>query len=169
LVFRRRSQKYSLELLKLDDVDRSVEEIAKSVSNPLLRNKAFLRNALSNQESNVTIVAKKKEETVGLVNGIAMKNQPLNPQITFVWTKNREASLEGVPQMLLAKFEEEARKRTPQASSITVNIQTVDLNSIALYSMSNFIIEGFVKGSSGDSDVVIMRRGFNKPSGTPIA
>jgi len=169
LVFRRRSQKYSLELLKLDEVERSVEEIAKSVSSPLLRNKAFLRNALSNQESNVTIVAKKKEEMIGLVNGMAIKNQPLNPQITFVWTKNREASMEGVPQMLLAKFEEEARKRSPQASSITVNIQTVDLNSVALYSMSNFIIEGFVKGSSGDSDVVIMRRGFNKLSGTPIA
>ncbi len=169
LVFRRRSQKYSYELLKLDEVEKSVEEIAKSVSSPLLRNKVFLRNTLSNQEPNITIVAKKKEELIGVVNGIAIKNQPINPQIAFIWTKYREASMEGVPQMLLKKFEEEAKKRNPQASSITVNIQTSDLNSITLYSMSSFFIEGFIKGFSGDPDVVIMRRSLNKPSSTPIA
>jgi len=114
-------------------------------------------------------VAKKKKELIGIVNGIAIKNQPINPQIAFVWTKYREASMEGVPQMLLEKFEEEAKKRNPQASSITVNIQTSDFNSITLYSMSNFLIEGFIKGFSGDPDVVIMRRSFNKPSRTPIA
>ena len=169
MVFRRRSQKYSYALLKLDEVEKSVEEIAKSVSSPLLRNKIFLRNTLSNQESNITIVAKKKKELIGVVNGIAIKNQPINPQITFVWTKHREASMERVPQMLLEKFEEEAKKRNPKASSITINIQTSDFNSITLYSMSNFLIEGFIKGFSGNPDVVIMRRSFNKPSRTPIA
>jgi hypothetical protein len=169
LVFRRRSQKYSYELLKLSEVDKFVEEIAKSVTSPLLSNKVFLKNALSDQESNITIVAKKKKELVGVVNGLSIKNQPINPQIAFVWTKYREASMEGVPQMLLQKFEEEAKKRNPQASSISVNIQTPDFNSITLYTMSSFFIEGFIKGFSGEPDVVIMRRSFNKPSRTPIA
>jgi hypothetical protein len=169
LVFRRGSKNYSYSLLKLDEVEKSVEEIAKSVTNPLLRNKIFLRNALSNQEANITIVAKKKKELIGVVNGVALKNQPINPQIAFVWTKHREASMEGVPQMLLEKFEEEARKRNPRASSITVNIQTSDFNSITLYSMSNFIIEGFIKGFSENPDVVILRRSFNKSSRMPIA
>ncbi len=169
MVFRRRSPKYSYTLLKLDEIEKTVEEIAKAVSNPLLQNKLFLRNTLSNQESNITIVAKKKKELIGVVNGISMKNQPLNPQITFVWTKHREASMEGVPQMLLEKFEEEAKKRNPQASYITVNVQTSDFSSITLYALSNFLIEGFVKGFSGDPDVVILRRSFNKPSITPLA
>jgi hypothetical protein len=169
LVFRRRSQKYSYELLKLDEVEKYVDEIAKSVKSPLLSNKVFLRNTLSNQESNITIVAKKKKELIGVVNGLSIKNQPINPQIAFVWTKHREASMEGVPQMLLQKFEEEAKKRNPRVSSISVNIQTSDLSSITLYCMSSFFIEGFIKGFSGEPDVVVMRRSLNKPSSTPIA
>jgi len=169
MVFRRRSQKYSYALLKRDEIEKSIDEIAKSVSNPLLQNKTFLRNTLSNQESNITIVAKKKKELIGVVNGLSIRNQPLNPQITFIWTKHKEASMEGVPQMLLEKFEEEAKKRNPQASYITVNVQTSDVNSITLYVLSSFLIEGFVKGFSGEPDVVLLRRSFNRPSRTPVA
>lgn len=165
----RRASKYSFDLIRPDEVERVVEDIVKSESGGILRNKDFLKRAMIDQESTITIAAKKKEDLMGVVNGLAIRDQPVSPQITFIWVKDRMLSMEGVPQMLIEKFEEEARKRNPKASSIDVNLPTFDFNSIALYSMSGFLIEGFIKGLRGGPDVVIMRRGFKKPSRTPVA
>ena len=169
LGFRSPSKKYSFALIQPAEVDQLVEAIVKSESGGILRNKDFLKRAMINQDSTITIAAKKKGDLMGVVNGLAIRNQPVSPQITFIWVKDRTLSLEGVPQMLIETFEKEARKRNPKASSLDVNLPTFDFNSIALYSVSGFLIEGFIKGLRGGPDVVIMRRGFQKPSKTPVA
>jgi len=166
MFFRRGPKEYSFELIKPDEVDQSVDEIAKTGVGGILSNRDFLKKAMGNQESTITIVAKKDGELKGVVNGMAV----VNPQVNFIWVKDVESSMEGVPRILIDRFEEEAKKRVPKALSIDVNLPTFDVNSIALYSVSGFVIEEFVKGTHGVPDVVIMRRRFDKkPRGTPIA
>ncbi len=169
LVFRRRTEEYTLELINPEEIDRSVEEIVKTETRGLLRDKNFLKRTLSDQESTITIVAKKKEELKGVINGVAMRNQPINPRITFVWVKDRESAIKGVPRMLIDRFSEEARKRNPEASSIEVGLPTFDVDSITLYSMSGFLIQGFIRGTEASQDIVIMRRASGrKPQSTTV-
>jgi len=169
MVFRRRSEEYSFEPIRPDEVDELVNEIVKSGASGFLSKRDFLKRAMGEQESTITIVAKKKNELKGVVNGIAIKEQPLNPQINFVWVKDAESSMRGLPRRLIDKFVEEAKKRKPKASSVDISLPTFDVNSIALYSFSGFVIEGFIRGPSDGPDIVIMRRGLEeKPPRTPV-
>ena len=86
MVFRRKATEFSFELIKPNEIDKSIDTIIKTGIHGV-PDKAFLRGIMSNQETAVTIVAKKNKELAGVVNGMVIKNQPINPQITFVWVK----------------------------------------------------------------------------------
>lgn len=158
----------SLELIKMDEVDGVVGDIAKTASGGILSNKEFLKRAITNPDS-ITVICKEKNNVLGLINGLAIRNQPVSPQITLIWVKDRTSAVRGIAPALIERFTVEVKRRRPNSLSIDVSLPTIDVDSVALYSTNGFVIEGYIKGQYNGPDMIVMRRNLQDPSKTPVS
>lgn len=159
---------FSFELIKMDEVDGVIDDIVKTASGGILSNREFLKRAITNPES-ITVVCKDKNNVLGLINGLAIRNQPISPQITLIWVKDRTSAIRGIAPALIERFTVEVKRRRPNSLSIDVSLPTIDVDSVALYSMNGFVIEGFIKGQYNGPDMIVMRRNLQDPSKTPVS
>ena len=158
----------SFELIKMDEVDGVVGDIAKTASGGILSNKEFLKRAITNPDS-ITVICKEKNNVLGLINGLAIRNQPVSPQITLIWVKDRTSAVRGIAPALIEQFTVEVKRRRPNSLSIDVSLPTIDVDSVALYSTNGFVIEGYIKGQYNGPDMIVMRRNLQDPSKTPVS
>ena len=159
---------FSFELIKMDEVDGVIGDIVKTASGGILGNKEFLKRAITNPDS-ITVVCKDKTNVLGLINGLAIRNQPISPQITLIWVKDRTNAILGIAPALIERCTVEVKRRRPNSLSIDVSLPTIDIDSVALYSMNGFVIEGFIKGQYNGPDMIVMRRNLQDPSKTPVS
>ncbi len=159
---------FSFELIKMDEVDGVISDIVKTASGGILSNKEFLKQAITNPDS-ITVVCKDKNNVLGLINGLAIRNQLVSPQITLIWVKDRTVAIRGIAPALIERFTVEVKRRRPNSLSIDVSLPTMDVDSVALYSMNGFVIEGFIKGQYNGPDMIVMRRYLQDPSKTPVS
>ena len=141
--------KFTFEELKDEDMDFCLNLIKKVIVGPV-----FLKGP-----NIFTLVGKNKGKIVGLITGLVPKapQTSINPRIFFIFPVDGPFARKGLTVMLLNEFIKEVKKRLPKVGFIDVIVNPQNLQYIAFYSLNGFMINGFIKGSSGAPDQVFLR------------
>ena len=141
--------KFSFEELKDDDVDFCLNLIKKVIVGPVLLKGPNI----------LTLVGKSKNEIVGLITGLVPQSPEVAviPRIFFLYPIDGPFARKGLTVMLLNEFIKEVKNRLPKAGFMDVIVNPQNIHYVGFYSLNGFIINGFVKGSTGSPDQVFSR------------
>ena len=104
----------------------------------------------------MTLVAKKKERIVGLINGTLLGF----PRIMFLTVVNEQSAREGLGSMLIDQFVKEIRKSSPNVKGVLHNEFADNFNAVGLYSVKGFKVTGYIKDPITSRNVVFMEKGI---------
>jgi len=146
---------FVFEPLRKRDVDSCVEMIISTLGDQAkaYRDKNTLKKMI-NGDQMMTLVAKKKEKIVGLINATLLGF----PRIMFLTVADEQSAREGLGGMLIDQFEKEIKKRSPHAKRILHNEFADNFNAIGLYSVKGFKVTGYIKDPITSRDVVFMEK-----------
>lgn len=146
---------FVFEPLRKSDVDSCVEMIVPTLRSQAkaYRDKNTLKKMIYGDQS-MTLVAKQKENIVGLINGTLLGI----PRIMFLTVTDEQSAREGLGGMLIDQFVKEIQKSSPHAKRILHNEFTDNFNAIGLYSVKGFKVTGYIKDPITSRDVVFMEK-----------
>jgi hypothetical protein len=154
---------FKFELLKPQDVDKCVNAI---ISLPIMelpgatveKRKMALRNVIYGPLA-LTLVAKKGNEIVGIINCTRSLEGGIPPRISFLTIIDEQSAQEGLGPELIDELLQVAHKEMPSAAYINVSAQAESMWQVALYSSKGFRVCGFARDVLlQDRDVVFMKK-----------
>ena len=151
---------FVFEPLRKRDVNSCVEMIISTLGSQAeaYRNKNTLKKMIYSDQV-MTLVAKKKERIVGLINATLLGF----PRIMFLTVADEQSAREGLGGILIDQFVKETKKRSPHAKRILHNEFADNFNAIGLYSVKGFKVTGYIKDPITSRDVVFMEKSFDHP------
>ena len=158
---------FKFELLKPQDVDKCINAI---ISIPMMElpgatvetRKMALRSIIHGSHA-LTLVAKKGNEIVGVINCTRSLGGGIPPRISFLSIMDEQSAQEGLGQELIGELLEVARKEMPSAVYINVSAQAESMWQVALYSSKGFKVCGFARDVLlQDRDVVFMKKALRQ-------
>ncbi len=137
------------------DVDASVEMIVSTLGSQAKAHgdKNKLKRMIYGDQV-MTLVAKKKEKIVGLINATLLGF----PRIMFLTVADEKSAREGLGGILIDQFVKEIKKSSPHAKRILHNEFADNFNAIGLYSVKGFKVTGYIKDPITNRDVVFMEK-----------
>lgn len=158
---------FKFELLKPQDVDKCVNAI---ISLPIMelpgatveKRKMALRNVIYGPLA-LTLVAKKGNEIVGIINCTRSLEGGIPPRISFLTIIDEQSAQEGLGPELIDELLQVAHKEMPSAAYINVSAQAESMWQVALYSSKGFRVCGFARDVLlQDKDVVFMKKALRE-------
>lgn len=146
----------TFETAKEEDLERCVTIIFSSLKgqlSPVHRNKKVVKQKISEARS-ITLIAKKKEKILGLISGTVT----IPTHINFFSVVEEESARLGIGGILIDKFTEALKNRSPKPSNVRITLSADSCPLISLYSLKGFMIKGFIRESILDKDVVILEK-----------
>jgi len=146
---------FVFEPLRKKDVDLCVEMIIPTLGGQAkaYKDKNTLKKMVYGDHV-MTLVAKKKESIVGLINGTLLGI----PRIMFLTVTDKQSAHEGLGGMLIDHFVREIKKSSPHAERILHNEFADNFNGVGLYSVKGFKVTGYIKDPITNRDVVFMEK-----------
>jgi len=146
---------FIFESMKEENLDECASLILSSMKNqltPIDRNKEAIKQMLSKSQT-TTLVARKKGKIVGLIGGTA-------PSVNFVTVLDEESARKGLANMLIDKYAEAVKQRSPYATYLKASLFADQTDAVALYSRLGFVIDGFAKDFAMGRDMLFMKKQF---------
>lgn len=146
---------FAFEHLRKRDVDACVKMIISTLGSQakMYGDKNTVKKMIYGDQI-VTLVAKRKERILGLINGILLGF----PRIRFLTVADEQSAREGLGGMLIDQFVKEIKKSSPRVKRILHNEFADNFNAIGLYSVKGFKVTGYIKDSITDRGVVFMEK-----------
>jgi len=159
-----KDRKKDVTIVKATDADISVcaDLILKAMGGQPV-NKEVLEQTLKTPNM-LVMVAKKDDEVVGIITGLAFPTMIPPPRIDFLGVIDEESARRGLHGSLIDKFMEELINRLPNAKHITTNVPASNYQSVAIYSLKQFIVTGYIKGDQSAGDIVVLKKNLSKES-----
>ncbi len=102
----------------------------------------------------MTLVAKREERIVGLVNAHLLGI----PKIMFLTVADEKSAQEGLAGLLIEKTVEGIKSGLPTAKRVLHNEFAENFSAVGLYSVKGFRVTGYVKDPVTNRDVLFMEK-----------
>lgn len=102
----------------------------------------------------MTLVAKREERIVGLVNAHLLGI----PKIMFLTVSDERSAQEGLAGLLVDKIVEGIKSGLPAAKRVLHNEFAENFSAVGLYSVKGFRVTGYVKDPVTNRDVLFMEK-----------
>ena len=146
---------FVFERLKEGDIDASLKVVTATLGSQATEyaESATLRRIIYG-EYIMTLVAKKDEKIVGLVNAHLLGI----PKIMFLTVADEKSAKEGLADQLIEKIVEGIKSGLPVAKRILHNEFADNFSAVGLYSIKGFRVTGYVKDPVTNRDVLFMEK-----------
>jgi hypothetical protein len=146
---------FVFERLKEGDIDASLKVVTATLGSQAKEyaESATLRRMILGEHI-LTLVAKKEERIVGLVNAHLLGI----PKIMFLTVADEKSAKEGLADLLIEKIVEGIKSALPAAKRILHNEFADNFSAVGLYSVKGFRVTGYVKDPVTNRDVLFMEK-----------
>lgn len=150
-----------------EDVAPCADMIAKAMGGQPV-NREVLEQTLK-APNVIVLVAKVKERVVGMISGLASSSMVPPPRIDFVGVSDEESARRGLHSRLIDEFIEELRRQLPDAKCVDTSVPSANPQIVAMYSMKDFVVIGFLRSDLPHSDIVLLRKNIREtPAGYTV-
>ncbi|MDH4292196.1 MAG: GNAT family N-acetyltransferase [Dehalococcoidia bacterium] len=146
---------FVFERLKEGDIDASLKVVTATLGSQAKEyaESATLRRMILGEQI-MTLVAKKEERIVGLVNAHLLGI----PKIMFLTVADEKSAKEGLADLLIEKIVEGIKSALPAVKRVLHNEFADNFSAVGLYSVKGFRVTGYVKDPVTNRDVLFMEK-----------
>ncbi len=143
------------ERLKEGDIEASLKVVTATLGSQAKEyaESATLRKMIHGEHI-MTLVAKKEDRIVGLVNAHLLGI----PRIMFLTVADEKSAQEGLAGLLIDKIVEGIKSGLPVAKRVLHNEFAENFSAVGLYSVKGFRVTGYVKDPVTNRDVLFMEK-----------